>query len=73
MYLMAQSCIRHNTEFKQLYEYMRTRAINPLKKKQAVIVVAKKIITILHVTIIKDKQYTVDKVFGAVRKEMLAA
>ena len=52
---------------------MRTRAINPLKKKQAVIVVAKKIITILHVTIIKDKQYTVDKVFGAVRKEMLAA
>ena len=73
MYLMAQSCIRHNTEFKKLYEYMRTRAINPLKKKQALIVVAKKIITVLHVTITKDKKYTVDKVFGAVRKEMLAA
>lgn len=73
MYLMAQSCIRHNTEFKQLYDYMRTREINPLKKKQALIVVAKKIITVLHVTITKEKQYTSDKVFGAVRKGMLAA
>ena len=52
---------------------MRTREINSLKKKQALIVVAKKIITVLHVTITKENQYTSDKVFGAVRKGMLAA
>ncbi len=73
MYLMAQSCIRHTPEFKQLYQYMRTRKVNPLKNKQALIVVAKKIITVLHVTITKELKYSSDKIFGGVRKEMLAA
>lgn len=73
MYLMAQSCVRHNDEFKKLYQYLRTRAVNPLKKKQALIVVAKKIITVLHVTITKEKTYSPDKIFGVARQAMLAA
>ena len=40
--------IRHNKAFKQLHEYYTTRNINPLRKKQSIVVLCGKLLKILH-------------------------
>ena len=42
----------HADEFKQLHEYYTTRSNNPLKKMQSLIVIACKILRVIH-TILK--------------------
>lgn len=73
LYKMAFVCVTKNTELKRLYQYLKTRAVNPLKKKQALIVISKKIITIIHTIIKKDIDYCADKVIGKVRQQLMAA
>lgn len=46
--------IRHNKAFKQLHEYYTTRTVNPLRKKQSVVVLCGKLLKILH-TLCKKK------------------
>ena len=62
-----------NKEMKQLYHYLKTRKENPLKKLQALIVVSKKILTLLYTLAKKKENYDPEKVFGAVRREQLKA
>lgn len=45
LYQMALTMVATNTEMKQLYNYLKTREKNPLKKMQALVVVSKKIVT----------------------------
>ncbi|GAA3334608.1 hypothetical protein GCM10020331_103230 [Ectobacillus funiculus] len=40
--------IRHNEAFHQLHEYYTTRAQNPLRKKQSIVVLRGKLLKILH-------------------------
>lgn len=40
--------IQHNTAFKSLYDYYTTRRINPLRKKEAMVVLCGKLLKILH-------------------------
>jgi len=40
--------IRHNEAFKQLHEYYTTRTVNPLRKKQSIVVLCGKLLKILH-------------------------
>jgi len=73
LYKMAFSMVGHNAEIKALYRHLTTRKDNPLKKKQALVVVSKKIITIIFSLIKKQEQYKPELVLGSVRKEILLA
>lgn len=73
LYLMAHTMVGQNAEMKELYHYLKTRRDNPLKKKQALVVIAKKIITIIYSLLKKRTNYNAALVFGYVRKEMLKA
>lgn len=54
LYQMALTMVATNTEMKQLYNYLKTREKNPLKKMQALVVVSKKIVTLIF-TLSKKK------------------
>ena len=73
LYQMAYTMAGNNAEMKQLYRYLTTRKVNPLKKKQALVVVSKKIITVIFHLLKKQQAYRPELVFGAVRQEMLLA
>ena len=57
---------------KILYKYLTTRKDNPLKKKQALVVISKKIITVIYSLLKKQTVYAPELVLGAVRMEMIA-
>lgn len=40
--------IQHNTAFKALYEYYTSRGVNPLRKKEAMVVLCGKLLKVLH-------------------------
>lgn len=49
--------IRHNGAFKQLHEYYTTRTLNPLRKKQSIVVLCGKLLKILHALCKKKIQF----------------
>ena len=73
LYKMALIMVAVNPEMKKLYVYLKTRKDNPLKKKQALVVISKKIITVIYSILKKDDIYKPELVLGSVRKEMLSA
>ena len=73
LYQMAFTMVGSNAEMKALYNHLTTRKTNPLKKKQALVVVSKKIITVIYSLLKKQETYKPELVLGAVRKEMMAA
>ena len=72
-YQMALTMVAANDEMKQLYNYLKTRGKDPLRKMQAPVVVSKKILSIIHALAKKKENYDPDKVFGYVRREQLKA
>ena len=73
LYQMALTMVATNDEMKQLYHYLKTREEAPLRKMQALIVVSKKILTLIHTLAKKKENYDPEKVFGQVRREQLKA
>ena len=73
LYQMALTMVATNDEMKQLYSYLKTRDKAPLKKMQALVVVSKKILTLIHTLAKKKENYDPEKVFGHVRREQLKA
>ena len=73
LYQMALTAVAVNPEMKELYHYLKTRAVNPLKKMQALVVISKKLLTLIYTLSKKKQYYNADKVFGEVRKTQLAA
>lgn len=73
LYQMALTMVATNEEMKQLYQYLKTREKDPLRKMQALIVISKKILTLIHTLARKKECYDPDKVFGYVRREQLKA
>ena len=73
LYQMALTMVSVNPEMKQLYNYLKTRKQNPLKKVQALVVVSKKILTIIFTLSKKKEMYNPNLVFGTVRKEQMLA
>ena len=69
----ALTMVATNTEMKQLYHYLKTREKSPLRKMQALIVVSKKILTLIHTLAKKEESYDPEKVFGDVRREQFKA
>ena len=71
---MALTMVATNEEMKQLYQYLKTsREKEPLWKMQALIVVSKKILSLIHTLAKKKESYAPDQVFGSVRREQLKA
>ena len=56
---------------KELYEYLKTRQNNPLKKKQALVVISKKIITVIYNLVKKQTEYKAESVLGEFRKNQI--
>ena len=73
LYQMAFTMVGKNDEMKLLYRHLTTRKNNPLKKKQALVVVSKKIITVIYSLLKKRETYKPELVLGSVRKEIMAA
>lgn len=73
LYQMAMTMVASNKEMKELYEYLKTRKKNPLKKMQALVVISKKILTLIHTLSKKKEYYNPERVFGEVRKGQLQA
>ena len=73
LYQMAYTMVGCNNEMKMLYRHLITRKSNPLKKKQALVVISKKIITVIYSLLKNQEAYKPDLVLGAVRKEMMLA
>jgi len=73
LYQIAFTMVGHNAEIKALYRHLTTRENNPLKKKQALVVVSKKIITVIYSILKKQETYKPERVLGVIRTEMLMA
>ena len=71
LYQMALSMVAVNEEMKELYAYLKTRPNNPLKKKQALIVIAKKAITVIYNLVKKKTEYRAELVLGEFRKNQM--
>ena len=72
LYQMAFTMVGHNAEMKALHKYLTSRAANPLKKKQSLVVISKKIITVIYSLLKKQTVYDPALALGAVRREMIA-
>ena len=73
LYQMAFTMVGQNEEMKALHKYLTTRSNNPLKKKQSLVVISKKIITVIYSLLKKQETYTPALVLGSVRRELMAA
>jgi transposase len=60
-----------NKEFKELYHYLINRKHNPLKKKQALVAIANKLIRVIQTLISRKEKYDSTKVLGPVREIQL--
>ena len=73
LYNMALVMVARNPEMKKLYNYLIARKDNPLKKKQALVVISKKIITVIYSLLKKREAYNPTKVLGTTRMDMIEA
>jgi len=68
---MAMTMVAVNDEMKKLYKYLKTRPNNSLKKKQALVVISKKIVTVIYNLIKKQTEYQAELVLGEFRKNQI--
>ena len=66
LYQVAVVMVCKNKEMKALYTYLKTRRENPLEKKQALVVVAVKVIKIIFALVKKKEEYDAKKVLDHV-------
>jgi len=71
LYQMAMTMVAVNTEMKALYQYLKTRPNNPLKKKQALVVISKKIVTVIYNLVKKQTEYKAELVLGEFRRNQM--
>ena len=71
IYLAGILCVRNNMEMREYYGYLRNRAKNPLKGKQALVAVGLKVLRILFYMAKNREKYDPDKALGEVRKEQI--
>lgn len=71
LYQMALVMVARNNEMKELYQYLIKRPDNPLKKKQALVVIAKKAVTIIYHMVKKQAYYEAELVFNQFRKNQI--
>lgn len=73
LYQIAVTMVATNKEMRRLYDYLKTREKNPLKKMQALVVISKKVLTLIFTLSKKKEYYDPELVFGEYRKSQLQA
>lgn len=73
LYQAAMVMIAKNKEMKVLYHHLTDRKVNPLKKKQAVTVIAIKVIKVILTLVKKGEMYDSNKVLGEYRLNQIKA
>lgn len=71
LYQIALVMVARNNEMKELYRYLKNRPDNPLKKKQALVVISKKAVTIIYNLVKKQARYEAELVFNQFRKNQI--
>ncbi|MDL2301834.1 IS110 family transposase [Lachnospiraceae bacterium OttesenSCG-928-D06] len=67
LFQAAKSAVVHAGEFRQLHEYYTTRADNPLKKMQSLIVIACKILRVIYTILKTGTTYDPQKLLKDIR------
>ncbi len=73
LHQISLTMVADNKELRQLYDYLKTRENNPLKKMQALVVISKKVLTLIFTLSKKKAYYEPELVFGSYRKSQLQA
>jgi transposase len=76
LFQAAKSLVAHSEEFKELHVYYTTRAENPLKKMQSLIVIACKVLRVIYTILTKGVTYDPKKMLRDIKrqsKEKIAA
>lgn len=68
LFQAAKSAVSHADEFKQLHEYYTTRADNPLKKMQSMIVIACKILRVIYTILKTGTTYDPQKLLKDIKR-----
>lgn len=68
LFQAAKSAVSHADEFKQLHEYYTTRANNPLKKMQSLIVIACKILRVIYTILKTGTTYDPQKMLKDIKR-----
>lgn len=61
LFRVMMPMIRHNEAFRKLHEYYTNRSINPLRKKQSIVVLCGKLLKVLHGISTKHKAFDVQR------------
>ena len=72
LFMAAKSAVAHAEEFKILHEYYTTRAENPLKKMQSLIVIACKILRIIYTILRTGTKYDPAKMLKDIKRTQKA-
>ena len=67
LFQAAKSAVSHAEEFKVLHAYYTTRAVNPLKKKQSLVVIACKILRIIFAILKNGSKYDPAKMLSDIK------
>lgn len=67
LFQAAKSAVAHAPEFKKLHVYYTTRAVNPLKKMQSLIVIACKILRIIYTILGTGTKYDPEKMLKDIK------
>lgn len=67
LFQAAKSAVAHAPEFKKLHVYYTTRAMNPLKKMQSLIVIACKILRIIYTILKTGTKYGPEKMLKDIK------
>lgn len=73
LFQAAKSAVSHADEFRQLHEYYTTRANNPLKKMQSLIVIACKILRVIYTILKTGTTYDPQKMLKDIKHPAVAA
>jgi transposase len=71
LYMAGISCVLHNAEMRQYYQYLRKRMINPLNKMQALVATGLKVMRILFYMMKNGEKYDPAKALGEVRMQQI--
>lgn len=72
LYRASMTLVAKNKEFRTLYHHFLTRPTNPLKKKQALVAIALKLLRVMFALIAGRKEYDPAKVLGEYREKQLS-
>jgi hypothetical protein len=67
LFQAAKSAVAHAEEFKILHAYYTTRPVNPLKKKQSLVVIACKILRVIYAILKAGSKYDPAKMLSDIK------